>query len=76
VVKHPFPRRLIKNVENPNLPVMALAAVRDLRVYLDLVEADALKKAKDLGASVDDIAQALGITRGGTYYKLRNLDQK
>jgi hypothetical protein len=59
-----------------NLPLLALAAVRDLRGYLDLVEADALRRAKELGASADDIAEALGITRQGTYYKLRNLGNR
>jgi transcriptional regulator with PAS, ATPase and Fis domain len=76
VPKHPFPRRLIKNLENLDLPLLALTAVRELRSYLDEVEADALRSAKDLGASADDIAQALGITRQGTYYKLRNLGNR
>lgn len=75
-MKHPFPRRLIRNLENLNLPLMALAAVRDLRGYLDEVEGDALLRARDLGASAEDIAQALGITRQGTYYKLRNLGDR
>ena len=71
-----FPRRLVKKVENLNFPLVALGAVRDIRAYLDEVEQQAIRKARDLGASAEDIGQALGITRQGTYYKLKNLDER
>jgi hypothetical protein len=56
-------------------PLVALDAVRELRVYLDEVEAESILRAKELGASAEDIAQALGITRQGAYYKLKQLER-
>jgi transposase-like protein len=56
-------------------PLVALDAVQELRIYLDGVEAESILRAKELGASAEDIAQALGITRQGAYYKLKQLER-
>lgn len=71
-----FPRRLIRKVEGRDtFPLVALSALEELRAHLDQVEAEAILRARELGASGEDIAQALGITRQGAYYKIKQLEQ-
>jgi erythromycin esterase-like protein len=55
-------------------PLIALSAVQELRAYLDEVEAASIRRAREMGASADDIAEALGITRQGAYYKMKKLE--
>lgn len=69
-----FPRHTVRKIENMNFPLIALGAMRELCAYLDEAEAQALRKARELGASAEDIAEALGITRQGAYYKLKALE--
>ena len=67
-------RALVRKLENADaFPLIALQALRQLRADLDLVEAEALLRARELGASLEDIAEALGITRQGVSYKLKAL---
>ncbi|MDP9326786.1 MAG: helix-turn-helix domain-containing protein [Actinomycetota bacterium] len=75
MVSEGFPRHTIRKIENMNFPLIALEAMRELCEYLDEAEAEALIKARDLGASAEDIATALGITRQGAYYKLKALEK-
>jgi transcriptional regulator with PAS, ATPase and Fis domain len=63
-------RRFLDRTENLESPLRALEAVRELRRYLTDVERDALKEARIQRASVQEIADALGITRQAVYYKL------
>ena len=53
----------------------ALQAIHELRAYLDDLEATHLLKARELGASSTDIAEALGITRQGVHNKLRSIER-
>jgi DNA invertase Pin-like site-specific DNA recombinase len=71
-----FPRRLIRKLEKPDLPLEALEAIRRLRRYLDELEAAGILKARQLGASPADIGEALGITRQAVYNRLRTLEQR
>jgi hypothetical protein len=57
-------------------PLIALQGIRDLRLHLDAVEAEAIRRARDLGASYADIADALQITRQGAAYKVRTAENK
>jgi hypothetical protein len=67
-------RALLRKLENVDaFPLFALQAIRELRADLDLVEGEALLRARDLGASLEDIAAALEITRQGVAYKLKVL---
>ena len=67
-------RALLRKLENADaFPLFALQAIRELRADLDSVEAEALLRARDLGASLEDIAEALEITRQGVAYKLKTL---
>jgi len=70
-----FPRALVRKIESDE-PILALAAIHDLRAYLDVLEAEHILKARELGASPTDIAQPLGITRQAVYNRLRSLDRR
>jgi DNA-directed RNA polymerase specialized sigma24 family protein len=71
-----FPRRLIRKLETPDLPLEALESIRRLRRYLDELEAACILKARQLGASPADIGEALGITRQAVYNRLHSLEQR
>ena len=71
-----FPRRLIRKLETPDLPLEALESIRRLRSYLDELEAACILKARALGASPMDIGEALGITRQAVYNRLHTLEQR
>ena len=67
-------RALVRKLENVDaFPLIALQALRELRADLDGVEAEAILRARDLGASLEDIAEAMEITRQGVAYKLKAL---
>ncbi len=67
-------RALLRKLENVDaFPLIALQAVHELRADIDSVEAEALLRARELGASLEDIADALEITRQGVAYKLKAL---
>jgi hypothetical protein len=67
-------RALLRKLENVDaFPLIALQALPELRSDLDAVEAEALLRARELGASLEDIAEALAITRQGVAYKLKVL---
>jgi CRP-like cAMP-binding protein len=68
-----FPRQLIRQLENPELPLTRLGAVRALREYLSMVEDDAIRLARARGATTRDIGSALGMTRQGVSYRLKAL---
>jgi hypothetical protein len=72
------PRRaLLRKLENVEaFPMIALQALRELRADLDAVEAEAILRARELGASLEDIAEAMEITRQGVAYKLKGLTEK
>jgi len=71
-----FPRRLIRHLETPDLPLEALESIRRLRRYLDELEAACILKARQLGATPSDIGEALGITRQAVYNRLHTLEQR
>lgn len=72
-----FPKSAVRKVEkHETFPLVALVGITDLRSYLNAVEAEAIVRARDLGATAEDIADALGITRQGVYYKLRALNSE
>ena len=71
-----FPRRLIRHLETPELPLQTLQAIYRLRRYLDELEAACILKARELGASPSDIGDTLGITRQAVYNRLHHLEQR
>jgi hypothetical protein len=65
-------RSLIRKVENADtFPLVALQAIRELRAQLEGAENAAIRRARELGASLEDIAEAMGITRQGVAYRLK-----
>jgi hypothetical protein len=68
-------RDLVRKLENVEaFPLIALQALRELRADLDGVEAEAILRARGLGASLEDIAEAMEITRQGVAYKLKAIE--
>lgn len=70
----PFARNELRRVENAEtFPLAALQALRELRSHLDRAESDAILRARAMGASLEDIAGAMGITRQGVAYRLKTI---
>jgi transposase-like protein len=63
----------VHQIETSAIPLKVLEAVRQLREYLDQVESVSLCDARDVGAAITDIAEALGTTRQTVYNRLRQL---
>ncbi len=66
--------RLVRKLEHVEaFPLISLQASRELRHELDEVEGQAIRRARELGASLEEIADAMQITRQGVSYKLKTL---
>ena len=71
----PFKRSDIRKVENADaFPMAALQALRDLRDDLERRENEAILRARELGASLEDIAEAMSITRQGVAYRIKAMN--
>jgi hypothetical protein len=69
-------RSLIRKLEHiESFPLIGLQAVRELRDDLAEVEAEAILRAREMGASLEDIAESMGLTRQGVAYRVRVLSQ-
>jgi hypothetical protein len=67
-----FPRSLLRRAANSELALGSLEAIAEIRRQLDRLEEEAVLSAREKGATVDDIASALGLTTQAIYYRLRN----
>jgi predicted transcriptional regulator len=67
-----LPRALLRRAENVELSVGSLEAISEIRAYLDQLEKLSMASAREKGATVEDIAQALRLTPQAIYYRLRN----
>jgi hypothetical protein len=65
-------RSLIRRAENTELSLVSLEAIAEIRDRLYQLEAEATKSAREKGATIDDIAEALRLTPQAIYYRLRN----
>jgi hypothetical protein len=66
-------RSLLRRLQShSDFPLEALGAVVEVRRGLDAVERDAVATAREKGATWDDIAAAIGVTRQAAYQKYRN----
>jgi predicted transcriptional regulator len=63
---------LVRRAENTELSLVSLEAIIKIRGRLDALEADAIKSAREKGATVEDIAEAMGLTPQAIYHRLRN----
>jgi len=66
-----FSRSLLRRAANTELSLVSLEAIAELRGTLDRLERAAVLSAREKGATVDDIAQALDLTPQAVYYRLR-----
>lgn len=68
-----FSRSLLRRLQShPDFPLEALEAVVEIRRGLESVERDAVMTARAKGATWDDIAAAIGVTRQAAYQKYRS----
>jgi DNA-binding NtrC family response regulator len=58
------------------VPLKVLEAIRELRESLDEMESTTLCDARDAGASITHIAEALGTTRQTVYNRLKQLAEE
>ena len=72
-----FPRSYIRALETEeNFPLRTLEAIREVRVYLDELEENALCDSRDLGASISEIADVMQMTRQSVYNKLKSIAER
>jgi predicted DNA binding protein len=67
-----FAHSLIRRAENTELSLVSLEAIVEIRAHLDELESEAIKSARDKGATVEDIAEAMDLTPQAIYHRLRN----
>ena len=65
-------RSLIRRAETTELSLVSLEAIAEIRRHLDVLEVEAMKSAREKGATVDDIAEAMGLTPQAIYHRLRH----
>jgi Bacterial regulatory proteins, tetR family len=51
----------------------SLEVIAAIRACLDLLETAAMLSAREKGATLEDIAEALGLTHQAIYYRFRNM---
>ena len=72
-----LPRSAIRKLEHhPEFPLSALEAITEIRQRLNEIECDAIAAARERGATLEDVAEVLGVSRQAVYYKIRNLERK
>ena|SRR5436190_13245176 len=67
-----LPRALLRRAENVELSLGSLEAISQIRSYLDELEKLSMASAREKGATVEDVAEALRLTPQAIYYRLRN----
>jgi molybdopterin-biosynthesis enzyme MoeA-like protein len=67
-----LPRSLVRRAENVELSLGSLEAISELRAYLNQLEKLSMASAREKGATVEDIAEALRLTPQAIYYRLRS----
>jgi DNA-binding NtrC family response regulator len=68
-----LPRSITRKLEqHDEFPLSALEARR----RLDEVECDAIESARERGATLEDIAEALGVSRQAVHYKLQHIEAR
>ena len=65
-------RSLIRRAETTELSLVSLEAIAEIRRHLDVLEVEAMRSAREKGATVDDIAEAMGLTPQAIYHRLRH----
>jgi hypothetical protein len=69
----PLSMSLLRRAENTELSLGSLEAIAAIRARLDLLENEAMLSARDKGATMEDIAEALRLTPQAIYYRFRHM---
>ena len=64
---------ILRRAENTELSLGSLEAIAAIRARLDTLETQAMLSARDKGATMEDIAEALRLTPQAIYYRFRNM---
>jgi hypothetical protein len=64
---------VLRRAENTELSLGSLEAIAAIRARLDALETAAMLSARDKGATLEDIAEALRLTPQAIYYRFRNM---
>jgi predicted transcriptional regulator len=64
---------LLRRAENTELSLGSLEAIAAIRARLDVLERAAMISAREKGATLEDIAEALRLTHQAIYYRFRNM---
>ena len=64
---------MLRRAENTELSLGSLEAIAAIRARLHVLETAAMLSARDKGATLEDIAEALGLTPQAIYYRFRNM---
>jgi predicted transcriptional regulator len=64
---------ILRRAENTELSLGSLEAIAAIRARLDALETQAMLSAKEKGATMEDIAEALGLTQQAIYYRFRHM---
>jgi transposase-like protein len=65
-------RSTIRRAENTELSLVSLEAIAEIRRHLDELEVEAVRSAREKGATVEDIARAIGLTPQAIYHRMRH----
>ena len=65
-------RSTLRRAQNTELSLVSLEAIAEIRRHLDELEAEAIRSAREKGATIDDIAGAIGLTPQAIYHRLRH----
>ena len=68
----PLSPSAIKRAENIDLPLLGLKAISGIRDALEALEIIQIESARSKGASWDDIADAMGISRQALQQRLKS----
>jgi AcrR family transcriptional regulator len=64
---------VLRRAENTELSLGSLEAIAAIRARLDQLETAAMLSAREKGATLEDIAEALRLTPQAIYYRFRNM---
>jgi predicted transcriptional regulator len=64
---------ILRRAENTELSLGSLEAIAAIRARLDALEIRAMLSAREKGATMEDIAEALGLTPQAIYYRFRHM---
>ena len=69
----PLSTSLFRRAEKTELSLGSLEAIAAIRARIDLLENAAMISAREKGATMEDIAEALRLTPQAIYYRFRNM---